>query len=206
MALRNRLLKKIINSPIILKFGQDFQGVNQYKLSLYQQAFSNTGGSLLDFGCSYGNTTQAFLNFEYHGVDINKEAIHFARCKYENYPNVHFHNIDILNQGFKRNYFDHVLFASTSHHLDDDEFQKTLDVLLEQLKPAGQLHYFDIFQKPDDKWSTKLLTRYDQGKFIRRQEKSEAFFEKYLNKEVRVYPSPEKLIKLQDFLYVKLTR
>ena len=206
MALKNRLIKKLIHTPFILNFGQNFLGANQYKLELYQQALVGKHGALLDFGCSYGNTTPGFLNFEYHGIDIDEVAIGFAKRKYQAYPNVNFHCLDILKQEFKRNYFDHVLFASTGHHLSDEEFRKILEVLLIHLKPAGELHYFDIFQKPNDTWTTKLLTRFDQGKYIRTREQSAAFFKNYPVAEMRILPSPEKLVKLWDFMYVKITR
>lgn len=206
MALKNRLIKKIINTPFVLNFGQNFLGANRHKSTLYASLFEGKSGTLLDFGCSYGNTTPGFLHFAYYGVDIDDDAIEAAKRRFKNYPNVHFECLDILQHDYRRNFFDHVLFASTSHHLPDGEFERILEKLMTCLKPGGALHFFDIFRTPDDPWSTKLLTRFDQGKYIRTQEQTKKFFNKYPAAEMRIFPSPKKIIQLWDFLYVRIVR
>lgn len=206
MALKNRIMKKIINIPFVLNFVHNFLGANQYKVALYTSVFEGKSGTLLDFGCSYGNTTPGFLNFEYYGVDIDGEAITAAKQKFKNYPHVHFACVDVLRQEYKRNFFDHALFASTSHHLSDEEFKSILDKLLVALKPGGALHFFDIIHRPDDRWTTKLLTKFDQGKHIRTREQTEKVFKNYPVTEMRIFPSPNKFIKLWHFLYIKIVR
>lgn len=206
MALKNRIIQRIINIPQVLHFGQNFLGANQYKIALYTSVLEGKSGTLLDFGCSYGNTTSGFLHFEYYGVDIDGTAIAAAQRKFKNYPQVHFACIDILRLDYQRNFFDHALFASTSHHLADAAFKGVLDKLMLALKPGGALHFFDIFQQPHDRWTTRLLTRFDQGKHIRTREQTEIFFKDYPVAERRIFPSPNTLIKLWDFLYVKIVR
>ena len=206
MALKNRILQQIINHPFVLNLGQNFLGANQYKVALYRSVFAGKSGTLLDFGCSYGNTTAGFLHFEYYGVDIVGQAIAAAKKRFKDFPHVHFARVDILQQDYQRNFFDHVLFASTSHHCSDAACKSILDKLLLALKPGGELHFFDIIQKPDDRWTTKLLTRFDQGKHIRTREQTEVIFKGYPVAEMKIFPSPDKLIKLWDFLYVKIVR
>jgi hypothetical protein len=64
-----KTLKKILNQPVIWNSIQYFVGANQWKLAVYPSVLSNQGDKLLDFGCSIGNITPAFLNFDYYGID-----------------------------------------------------------------------------------------------------------------------------------------
>lgn len=199
--------KKLLNTRFVLHSFQTFVGANQWKSKLYPSVFTKPG-NVLDFGCSYGNTTECFKAREYWGVDIDGPMLEVAKKHFASYPNIHFELVDILKDEFKPGYFDHALFASASHHISNDDLGPIFEALLNNLKPGGELHFFDIFKKPDDKLTTRILTALDQGKFIRTLPEYEAFFNthSFPIAEQRVIKSPDAKIQLWDFLYVKMVR
>src|SRR3990167_3037759 len=201
-----RSAKWFINVPMIWNTFQNVVGANQWKNSIYPSVFKSRG-KLLDFGCSMGNNTEAFLHFEYYGVDVDSVAIEAAKKKWEGAPNISFESLDILKQHYKNNYFDHVLFACTGHHLTDEEIPKILNALLLTLRTGGQLHFFDVIKQPGkDRFLTRLIMNNDQGKHMRTEKQYDTMFAPYSVVEKRIFPSPDHIIKLQDMLYIKLTR
>jgi SAM-dependent methyltransferase len=207
--LENALFKKITNIPIVWNMAQNIVGANQWKAELYPSVFEKKEGTLLDFGCSSGNETAAFLDFDYYGIDLDEQAIIAAQNKFKQYQNVQFMSFDIIKKGFKKDFFDHVLFAGTGHHLTDSELQKIFDILIENLKPGGQLHFFDIIRRPGkDKWRTRFIINSDQGKNVRTEETYKTFFDpqKYSIKDWKINMSPDRLVKLPDVLYVRVVK
>ena len=194
------MLKKIINIPAFWKFFQNFVGADPWKLSLYPKVFKKPG-KLLDFGCSIGNSVPVFLDFEYYGVDIDAKAIETAKRNYFEYKNVSFKAKDILKSPFKPGFFDYVLFACTGHHLTDDYLKKSIDVVLNELRDGGELNFFDVVrQLGKDKLITKFFVNYDQGKNMRTIDEYKNIFDnkKYKIAETKIFPSPDRFIKLQD--------
>ncbi len=205
-----KLLVKTANVPIIWNSLQYFVGANQWKFTMYPSVFGEKKGRLLDFGCSVGNTTAAFLDFDYVGIDVDPEAIKGAQARYAGVPHVKFYALDILKDPMPERDFDHVLFAAAGHHISDADLTAVIDRLLSCLKPGGSLHFFDLFKQPGtDSFTTRLLCRFDQGKFIRTKERYGEIFadKKYNIQEKKVFKSPDGwLIKQQDFIYFKLQR
>lgn len=205
--LENAQFKKISNIPFIWNIAQNVVGANQWKAELYPSQVKG-GKTLMDFGCSIGNETTAFLNFDYYGVDIDCNAIAAAQKKFSNHENVKFFCLDIIKDGFKKDFFDHILFAAAGHHLTDDELTKIIEILMSNLKPGGQLHFFDIIRQKKDKWSTRFLSRVDQGKYIRTRDEYEKIFASHENKiqKTELFSSPERFVKLQDMLYYQIRK
>ena len=202
------MLKKIINIPWFWKFFQNLVGADPWKLSLYPKVFKKPG-KILDFGCSIGNSVPAFLDFEYYGVDIDKNAIDTAKKTYSKYKNITFSDRDILISPFKPEFFDYILFACTGHHLTTDYLNKCIDVLLKELKPGGELHFFDVIKQVEkDKLITQFFVNYDQGKYMRTIDEYKKIFvpNKYKISNIQIFPSPDKLIKLQDMFYLKIVK
>ncbi|HEY4511335.1 MAG TPA: class I SAM-dependent methyltransferase [Candidatus Paceibacterota bacterium] len=200
------LIKKILNIPFVWNIFQTFVGANAWKLGLYPSVF-HTKGKLLDFGCSMGNSTAAFADFDYLGIDVDCEAIAAAARNWSTYPNIRFVCADILEQPFPETDFDHVLVACAGHHLSDEAWRSILAVLFSKLKKGGMLHFFDPLSQPEkDNVITKLFIRNDQGRFIRTLEENKRFFKEYPIMELNVIPSPDRFIKLEDMLYVRLQK
>jgi len=201
-----RFAKWFINVPIVWNTFQNLVGANSWKNSIYPSVIKSAG-ALLDFGCSMGNNTEAFLQFKYHGVDIDRAAIEAAKKRWAGTPNVSFESLDILKQTYKNNYFDHVLFAGTGHHLTDEEIPHILNALLLTLRPGGQLHFFDVIRQPGkDNFVTRLIMNNDQGKNMRTEKQYDEIFAPYPVLERRIFPSPDRVIKLQDMLYIRLAK
>ena len=207
--LENKIVNKILNIPGVWNFAQNTIGAKSWKDEMYPSVFEKKGGTLLDFGCSSGNETHMFLDFDYYGVDINPQSITAAQEKYKAYPNVHFFTRDIIKEGFKKDFFDHVLFAGTAHHLNDDELKTITEILIDNLKPGGQMHFFDPIADPTkDSWMTNFIINADQGKFVRTEEAYKGIFKngKFNVAEWKNFPSPDRFIKFPDFLYIRIIK
>ncbi|MDO8522612.1 MAG: class I SAM-dependent methyltransferase [bacterium] len=200
----HRFAKWFINIPIVWNTFQNVVGANSWKNRIYPSVFKSKG-AMLDFGCSMGNNTEAFLQFKYHGVDIDRAAIEAAKKRWAGTPDVSFESLDILKHPYMHNYFDNVLFAGTGHHLTDEEIPHILDALLLTLHPGGELHFFDVLRQPGkDRFITRIIMNNDQGKNMRTREMYRAMFAPYNVVEEKVFESPDRFIKLQDMLYFRV--
>lgn len=200
--------KKILNTPIIWDCIQSCIGATQWKNNIYPSVIKKRG-RLLDFGCSIGILTRSFLDHEYYGVDIDANVINEARKRFSLYDNVHFLCRDILKNELEKSYFDNILFFGTAHHIPDTTLVSILHTLIRSLKEDGELHFFDpIVQPTKDRLITRLLIKYDQGKWMRPENMYKTFFQEmgYPILEWRIFQSPNSFIKLQDFLYVRLAK
>jgi len=202
------LVKKILNIPVVWNTFQYLVGANSFKSTMYPSVFLSLSGKLLDFGCSCGNTTPFFMDFDYWGIDVDKEAISEAGRKFASYPNIKFQYVDLTVGPFKKEFFDHILFAGTAHHVTPDDLNLITKNLLASLRPGGEMHIFEPIRQEKDYFITRLFIRFDQGKYIRTKEELENFFEQrgYHISEKKLFPSPSRLIKLPDFLYLKIVK
>jgi SAM-dependent methyltransferase len=206
--LRQRTVRWFINIPWLWDIAQNILGENQWKRQMYPVPIIG-GRTLLDFGCSIGNETEAFLGFDYYGIDIDPTAIEAAEERFRDHSNVQFFCLDITKEPFRKDFFDHILFAATGHHLNDEQLSDVLRALMGNLKPGGQLHFFDHIRRPGkDSWTARLVINIDQGRNIRTEDEYRKFFDyRVLNiKEWKLIPSPEKFIKLPDFLYIRVEK
>lgn len=207
--LENKFINKFLNIPLVWNVAQNVIGAKKWKDEMYPSVFPEKTGTLLDFGCSSGNETHLFLDFDYYGVDLDPNVIRAAKEKYKNYPNVHFSSLDIIQDGYKKDFFDHVLFAGTAHHLTDEQLKQIIDILLQNLKTGGKLHFFDPVRKEGvDTMMTRFIIDADQGKHVRAEEEYKNIFDKnkYTINEWKIFPSPDRFIKFPDFLYVEVTK
>lgn len=203
------ILRTIINVPVVWDTAQNFLGYEPWKARMYPGVFDEKKGKLLDFGCSIGNTTKEFLEFDYTGVDLDQAAIEVAKERYGKHPNVRFFARDILTEPLSGESFDHVLFAGTGHHISDAELPAIIDALLAHLRPGGQLHFLDHIRTPlRDGLIARAIIRFDQGRFIRTADAYDRFFDpkRYAVKKRDVIPSPDRFIKLPNFLYIRVVR
>ncbi len=198
----------VLNIPIVWNTIQHLLGSETFKYEMYPSVFKNRRGKLLDFGCSSGNATSVFLNFDYYGIDVDKEAIEFAKRKFGSHSNVHFQTADLTSGPFKESFFDHILFAGTAHHVTPEQLVVITKNLMVSLAFGGELHIFEPLRQAKDSFITKFILDNDQGKYIRTKEELFIFFEgaEYKISESKLFPSPNGLIKLPDFLYMRIEK
>lgn len=207
MQIFKNLLKYIVNIPWVWNILQNIVGANQWKWRMYPSVFEDKSGKLLDFGCSSGNTTAVFSDFDYVGVDVDAEAIESAKKKYTSHKNIRFYCVNILENSVPEAPFDNILFAAAGHHFCDKDLIAVMDKLVSCLKPGGHIRFFDIFRKPGiDGFTTRMLIRFDQGKFIRTLDEYNNLFDgRYHVADKKIFPSPNDwFIKQEDFVYMKI--
>jgi len=202
-----KYLNSLAQNPILFEIFEKIFGADEQKQQIYRQAFKNNL-KLLDFGCSTGNTTKAFLDFDYYGIDLDNGAIEYAKKRWCDYPNVKFIAEDIFNKPFKKGFFDYILFAGTGHHIEDKDFLPITKELLSLLKKDGELWFYDIL-KPNKSshFLTKMLASLDRGRFIRTMRQYETIFGS-INKikivEKRVIKVKDTLIPQEDYGFFRL--
>jgi SAM-dependent methyltransferase len=118
---------------------------------------------VLDVGCGPGTNAKYFAHTQYLGVDINEKYIQDARRLYQR----EFVAADV------RTYrpapdarFDFVLVNSFLHHLATDEVRSILSHLNTLLTEDGHVHILELVM-PSDPSISRLLARWDRGKFAR---------------------------------------
>jgi SAM-dependent methyltransferase len=160
------IIKKLLAFPVFWDCVQLVLGAPGFKRELYLSKL-RPPGKLLDFGCADGHIADAFADFDYHGVDVDSVAIDAAKRRFRDQPNMHFIAADLRTRPFPPDEFDHILFACTVHHLDDQSLLRLLEELHYCLKPDGVIHVFDLVRQDKDGWSQKLMRRLDQGRYAR---------------------------------------
>src|SRR5207302_1178328 len=78
----NELMGKL--KPYVWNLTQNLLGSPEFKRTLYSSVL-RPPGRLLDFGCATGHIAEAFLDFEYYGVDLDPKAIETARARFESH-------------------------------------------------------------------------------------------------------------------------
>ena len=161
-----KLVKVILSVPLVWDLVQIVLGFKKFKQDLYLSKF-HPPSKLLDFGCANGHIADAFSEFDYHGVDIDPDAIEVAKRRFRGRPNMHFIAADLCSRPFPAEEFDNILFACTVHHLDDENLLRLLKELHYCVKTNGIIHIFDPVRQDKDGWSQKLMRRLDQGQHTR---------------------------------------
>jgi SAM-dependent methyltransferase len=161
-----RCLTNLVSVPWLWDYVQEVQGAPRFKRELYRSKL-HPPSKLLDFGCANSHLADAFIEFEYYGVDLDPDAIEAAKRRFEARPGMHFLAADLRTRPFQGDFFDDVLFACTIHHLEDDLLKSLLAELHFCLRPSGIIHVFDLVYRERDRWFQKLVRRLDQGKFTR---------------------------------------
>lgn len=202
-------LNRLADNPKLFEVFEKIFGADRQKKLIYRKAFK-TRKRLLDFGCSTGNTTEAFLDFDYVGIDLDRRCIKYARDRWKEIPNVKFIAEDIFKRPFKKGYFDYVLFAGTGHHIQDSLFVPILRELLFVLNGDGEIWFYDILKPPKNSpLLTKLLANLDRGRYIRTFKQYESIFENLKGiaiKEKKVFKVTNTLIPQEDYCFFRIKK
>jgi 2-polyprenyl-3-methyl-5-hydroxy-6-metoxy-1,4-benzoquinol methylase len=129
---------------------------------------------VLEIGCAAGNLTPAFLTFPglaYTGIDIDANAIDFARRRFSQQRNVRFLDVPLADLVGRGERFDYVLFAGVLHHVDDPMAVELLRSGLELLAPDGIIVVSEPEAvRPSDNILMRMFYRLEQGQYLRSAE------------------------------------
>lgn len=111
---------------------------HERKWSVLKELLNGGSGKLLDLGCSDGTTTynisRVSPKLKVTGLDLYKEAIDFAKTKYEN---INFIFADAHKLPFKSGTFNYVTAIEILEHLQNPD--EALKEIKRVLKPNGTL-------------------------------------------------------------------
>lgn len=206
----NRSVEKLAKIPVFWNIFESIFGADEAKKTLYRSVFKKTC-RIMDFGCATGNTTSAFKDFDYVGIDIDSESIKWAKKKWKKSKNIKFIKADITGKKIKIPKFDSILFASTGHHLDDNKLIRILKKLSTYLKPRGKMYYFDTI-KPgkNSHLLTKWLCSIDRGIYMRNIKDFNKIFETvsdiYRVKTKKIYGVTGTLLPQPKYLFMLLQK
>lgn len=130
---------------------------------------------VLEIGCSAGNVSEAFSGLkqiEFTGIDIDNNALGYAKKRLESLPNFKFRNValsELAEQGEK---YDYVLFANILHHVDNQTALALLRDVQLVLSPRATLIIMEP-EKIKENYNLifKLFYKLEKGQF--RRHKSE---------------------------------
>jgi 2-polyprenyl-3-methyl-5-hydroxy-6-metoxy-1,4-benzoquinol methylase len=120
------------NFPRLWMLFQHLVGGSVYKRRLATMYYKGQK-KVLEIGCSVGNVSQVFSKFkqaEFTGIDIDNNALGYARKRLGSLPNFTFRNVALSDLAKTGEKFDYVLFANILHHVDD----KTAIILLKDVQ------------------------------------------------------------------------
>lgn len=204
----NPFIEYFAQIPFLWNVFEWIFGADKQKQILYRSKVGNSK-KMMDFGCSSGNTTKAFFDTDYTGVDIDKPSIIHAKKKWMNYPNIKFVATDILLPNKNLGKFDDILFAGTGHHLSDCQLIDIFHNLDRYLNKGGEIHYIDTIKPlPACPFLTRWICSIDRGKFIRSKKQSTRLIKMissvYKVKEVSVEKVKNTIIPQPSYIYFRL--
>jgi Methyltransferase domain len=108
---------------------------------------------------------EVFLEFDYHGIDIDPSAINSARERFKAHPRAKFIAAEIHSRPYESNYFDEILLAGTAYHFTDELFVSIPRELHYCLKPAKAIYLLDPVLHEKDGWQLMFLCRLGSGRY-----------------------------------------
>jgi 2-polyprenyl-3-methyl-5-hydroxy-6-metoxy-1,4-benzoquinol methylase len=126
---------------------------------------------VLEIGCSVGIVSKAFIKFpdiEFTGIDIDDNALVYARKLFKDNKNFRFLNISLSDLAKSGEKFDYILFANILHHADDE----TVHSLMKDIKLLLSHGATLVIQEPEkirDDYNLffKFFYLLEQGQFRR---------------------------------------
>lgn len=126
---------------------------------------------VLEIGCSVGNVSEIFSKFkqaEFTGIDIDDNALNYARKRLGSLPNFKFRNIALSDLAKTGEKFDYILFANILHHVDDKTALALLNDARLLLSSGATLIVMEPEKIRDDyNLIFKLFYKLEKGEFRR---------------------------------------
>lgn len=167
------LLNRLLENPLIYSLWQNAHN-RKKRQAICNEIHLNKGEKILDIACGPGTNANLFRNVDYLGVDINRKYVKWAAHRY----GFRFRVMDVTKDDFRNETFDWILVNSFLHHLVDSDVNKLLRKLTGALTPTGRLVIIDLL-KPERGLVSKILEKFDRGKFARSIEEWKDLFNKF---------------------------
>jgi 2-polyprenyl-3-methyl-5-hydroxy-6-metoxy-1,4-benzoquinol methylase len=129
------------NFPKLWTLFQYLVGTNNCKKNIVIDHY-NGQKKILEIGCSVGNVSQVFSRYrdiEFTGIDIDANAIAYAKKRYKQLRNFRFMKLSLEDLGKTGTKFNFVLFANILHHVDDINSLKLLKDVYLVLEPKSKV-------------------------------------------------------------------
>jgi ubiquinone/menaquinone biosynthesis C-methylase UbiE len=126
---------------------------------------------VLEIGCSVGIVSKAFTpfaNIEFTGIDIDDNALSYAKRLFKNFRNFRFLNISLSDLGKSGEKFDYVIFANILHHTDDTTALELLNEIKYVLAKGASLIVVEPEKsRPDYNLLYRFFYLLEQGQYRR---------------------------------------
>jgi 2-polyprenyl-3-methyl-5-hydroxy-6-metoxy-1,4-benzoquinol methylase len=128
----------------------------------------DSGGSVLDLGCGYGDWATFFVpGASYLGVDHNEAYINVAR-KLNAANNAQFAVADVSDDVVASQApYDLVFLSGVLHHLDNGQVAGLCSQVAPLLRDSGRMVAFEPVFEPNQRLSARLIIAADRGRFVR---------------------------------------
>jgi SAM-dependent methyltransferase len=162
------LYDRVLGNPFVYNYVRPFVVGVDFS-PLYEMLQATSGAVVLDVGCGTGDALNHLRGFErYVGVDVDDNALAFARKKHGSRPNVSFENKIVGDDDLRAISPTHVVLGGLLHHVDDAAAVALLRSLVSspRLVRAASL---DIVYLPG-LLVNNLFARLDRGRFCRKKD------------------------------------
>jgi ubiquinone/menaquinone biosynthesis C-methylase UbiE len=133
---------------------------------------SNNSDLLLDVGCGTARYAELFSG-KYHGLDINKDYIDFAK---QNHKGT-FLVMDAADIKFPDQTFDFVFNVGILHHIPDEKVKTIIDEMKRVCKNNGKVLIIEAVYPSKLNFIGYLLFKFDRGKHTRTIKHLEGLFQ-----------------------------
>lgn len=129
----------------------------------FDRAISSTlpqDGKVLDLGCGVGANISRLMALElpyhsYTGVDLTLEMLHYAKTRYEHFPNVAFHQLNLISDPLPVGPYDLIISTWVLEHLPNPA--QVVKKTWEYLSPGGRMVL--LFEAQADSILSRLINQ-----------------------------------------------
>lgn len=142
------------------------------------------GQRILDLGCATGDKSSMFPPDRFVGIDIDPEAVKFARRRYAR----EFLQMDAIQLGLQTSSVDWILASGVFHHLNDEDARVALSEASRVLKTSGKMLALTVLRpKSRLNFIGWIVRKLDRGEYIRTYDEYSQSFAEYFKIE-KHYP------------------
>lgn len=145
-----------------------------YINNVLQKSFDFTNKNVLDFGCGIGSSSSIFDPSRYLGIDPDWKRVAYAKRLY---PNYQFDVITGKQLPLNHCSLDFIVIVAVLHHISSEEILNYIHQFKRVLKASGQILVIEPYFANSSHLSNNLMKYFDNGSYIRDQERYLEFFE-----------------------------